>query len=391
MIRLAHIVSHPIQYFAHRYRFIARRSEGTFHVFFGSRMGLEQYYDREFGQTFSWKMPILDGYSSSFPGGKEEADGAQILQALDAFDPAAVWIHGYSDRWTRAAWKWARAHRRPVFLSGDSNIRKERRRPFWKRLIKQIVLRPFFRTVSGFLTVGEANEAYYASLGVPFRRFIRFPFTTDPALFDAAAENRERIREEARRRWGIPSEGCVGLWCGKITALKRPLDYVEALRRAREGNGPGPAVWALFAGDGALRREVERRLAKEQLAGGCTGFLNVDEVAQAYAAADFLAHTCDRESYGLVAVEAARMGLPMIVPAAMGAVGKSDAARPGENAWIFEDGDVKELARWLRRMALQPAERARMGAASARISEELNATFEKGVERLLQKAEEGVP
>ena len=115
-LRLAHIVSHPIQYFAHRYRYVSRQVDGEFCVFFGSRMGLERYHDREFGQTFSWKMPILEGYRSSFPGGEEIASGQQIIRVLQAFEPAAVWIHGYGDKWTRAAWRWARTRRRPVPL-----------------------------------------------------------------------------------------------------------------------------------------------------------------------------------------------------------------------------------------------------------------------------------
>lgn len=390
MIRLAHIVSHPIQYFAHRYRAIARRPDVEFRVFFGSRMGLESYFDREFGQTFSWNMPLLEGYASAFPGGSKPATASAIERALDAFDPAAVWLHGYGDLWTRAGWQWARRQRRMLFLSGDTNIRKERRKPLWKRWIKPLVLRPFFRSFTGFLTVGEANEAFYRTCGVPASRFIRFPFTVDPLLFDAAAADRPTERRRRREQWGLPLDACVALWCGKITALKRPMDFVEALGQLRAEEGP--PVWGLFAGEGALREMVEKRCAALGVQARFSGFLNVDDVAGAYAAADWLVHTCDAESYGLVAVEAARMGLPMIVPASMGAVGMTDAARPGVNAWVFEDGDQEGLVRHMRRMATNGAERAAMGVASRRIYDELSAAFERGVEQLVRTASgEGVP
>ena len=58
MIRLAHFVTHPIQYFAPLYRETARTPGVELTVFFGSRHGTEPSFDREFGREIA---RIVDG------------------------------------------------------------------------------------------------------------------------------------------------------------------------------------------------------------------------------------------------------------------------------------------------------------------------------------------
>ncbi len=49
-IRVAHIVSHPIQYFAPLYRELASRPEIDLTVYFYSNSGAKNYHDPDFGQ-----------------------------------------------------------------------------------------------------------------------------------------------------------------------------------------------------------------------------------------------------------------------------------------------------------------------------------------------------
>lgn len=380
---IALVVSHPIQYFAHRYRYLETLPGLKAKVFFGSRKGLEPYYDKEFGRTFAWKMPLLTGYECAFP------DPGKLGRELTAFRPSCIWIHGYFASITRSAWRWARSSRVPVFMSGDSNIVRDLPKPFFFRLMKQVILRPFFSTIRGFLTVGERNEAWYRYYGVPSSKMIRVPFTVDPAIFEPIRLRAAACRMQLREKYGIPPDAFTALWCGKMTSEKRPLDFVEALKINQRKGGPG--IYALFVGDGAMRQEVERAVNEARLSAVFAGFFNVDEMPQAYAAADVLVHTRQHEPYGLVAVEAAALGLPMIVPCSMGAVGRTDAARPGENAIAFQDGNVAELGAHLSMLGRETALRERMRHASETVYRDIKAQFEAGIDGLVGRAGEAGP
>ena len=62
-MRLVILVSHPIQYCAPLYRELALRGNIDLHVVYLSDAGARTYYDESFNQTFSWDIPLLDGYA----------------------------------------------------------------------------------------------------------------------------------------------------------------------------------------------------------------------------------------------------------------------------------------------------------------------------------------
>src|SRR5437763_17163236 len=62
-IRVAHLVSHPIQYFAPLYRELATRREIDFTVYFYSGFSLGEYFDSGFGRKVTWDVPLTQGYN----------------------------------------------------------------------------------------------------------------------------------------------------------------------------------------------------------------------------------------------------------------------------------------------------------------------------------------
>jgi glycosyltransferase involved in cell wall biosynthesis len=275
-----------------------------------------------------------------------------------------------------------------VFLFGDSNVHVDLAAPSWKRLAKRAALTPLFKTLSAALVSSDANEAWYRLYGMPGERLIRFPFTVDDDVFGAAWRDRETVRSRFREAHGIPQTAHVALWCGKLTPAKRPLDLVAALELARREGGMPP--WALFAGDGPLRPEVEATLDSQAVGHTITGFLNSGDVPAAFAAADFLVHTRGREPHGLVAVEAAKMGLPMVVPDTMGAAGPRSAARPGVNAMTFSAGSTADLCRAIRSLAEADADLFEsMATASAVAYADLWQLFIKGVNEMVGRLQFG--
>ena len=65
-VRLAYLVSHPIQYQAPLLRRIAQEPDIDLTVFFGSDFSVREYNDEGFGVGVKWDVPLLDGYSHEF-------------------------------------------------------------------------------------------------------------------------------------------------------------------------------------------------------------------------------------------------------------------------------------------------------------------------------------
>ena len=65
-VRLAYLVSHPIQYQAPLLRRIAQEPDIDLTVFYGSDFSVRGYQDEGFGVGVKWDIPLLDGYKHVF-------------------------------------------------------------------------------------------------------------------------------------------------------------------------------------------------------------------------------------------------------------------------------------------------------------------------------------
>ena len=178
-IRVAHLVSHPIQYFAPLYRAIARRPEVDLTVYFYSKQGLGEYFDTGFGRKLSWDVPLLGGYSHHLPPPRDQRTVAAgfdkrpswwVLRELlrKRFD--VIWLHGYmfANSWLAAAF--GRLTDTPVLLRDDQILLTPR--STWKRRLKNAILPILYRNVNG-LYVGESNKDFFRQYGTPgFSSFV---------------------------------------------------------------------------------------------------------------------------------------------------------------------------------------------------------------------------
>ncbi|HXB61447.1 MAG TPA: hypothetical protein VNU94_01185, partial [Acidobacteriaceae bacterium] len=107
-IRLAYLVSHPIQYQAPLLRRIAQEPDIDLTVFFGSDYSVRGYKDEDFGVEVKWDVPLLEGYRSEFLPLLRDAENVSITRPMnygiysrlrggtaeEKFD--ALWVHGYA-------------------------------------------------------------------------------------------------------------------------------------------------------------------------------------------------------------------------------------------------------------------------------------------------------
>lgn len=371
-LRLAVVVSHPIQYFAPWYRAVAQLQALELKVFYCCDWGVKSYRDPGFGVDIKWDIPLLEGYDYEIlPIAKSpermtfwNIDNPSVAEALRNFDPNVVLVHGYASRTNWRVARWAKRSACPLMIYSDSNSRAKI--STWKNVIKRAVVGYFYSHVDGAIYVGSSNYAYHARYGVPRQRLFPGTMPVNRSALLKAVPDIPGARRSIREQLHIPQDAFVVMHCGKLTKGKRPLDLVEA---AHSLVNTIP-IYALLVGEGPERAPIQEYCERNQANNlRLTGFVNQADIAKYYAASDILAVTSEAEAYSLVVSEAATFGLPVIVSDAVGCIGPNDTARPGENAFVYPCGNVERLKEILIHLSKDKATLQDAGAASLRIAE----------------------
>jgi glycosyltransferase involved in cell wall biosynthesis len=363
---VAVVVSHPIQYYAPLYRRLGQSEQIAVTVLFAAKIGLEVRRDVKMGVDLAWNTDLTSGYAHRFLDGAQRihattffgVDNPGVAKALSAVDPQVVMLHGYGAMTNLKALAWARLGGRPLALVSDSTTDASAT-PF-RRALKHAIGPRLLNQFSAFLTLGDRAEAYLARYGAPRRHMFRVPAMIDEGFWRARAERSAR-RAACRAALGF-SEGDVVLICvGKLYPGKRLHDVIAALE--------GGAIGLIVVGDGELREDLQRAAEIGLVNARFLGFVNIDVLPDVYAAADALVHAAELEQYGMVLVEGAVIGLPLIVSDRVGAIGETSIAQPGVNALVYPCGDVGALRAAIADLAGDPTRRADFAAASLQISE----------------------
>jgi len=368
MMRLAALLTHPIQYFAPLFRTLAALPELELTVYYGSQRGTVPLLDPGFGKAYTWDTPLLEGYRYKFlPGIFREADSTSPADQLNPsivteitprrYD--AIWVHGYNaGHISRLAILTALAKGVPVLMRAETHLLVDPPSAA-KQYAKNLILPALFRRLAGFLYIGALNKAFYQRFGVPESRLFPCPYTVDNAYFRSHAAALATQRQALRGKWGINDERPAILYAGKLVAWKQPLLLLEAYRRVRQRR----ACALLLAGDGPLRGEIESEIRKAAIPDVCiTGFLNQTEIPKAYAAADLLVLPSRFEPWGLVVNEAMNFALPVVVSDRVGC--GPDLVRPGVNGEVFEHRSADALETALERLLAQQELLPEFGRAS---------------------------
>ncbi len=369
--RVAHLISHPIQYYAPLYRELAMRGNIDLTVFFRSDQGLVGRVDPGFGTAVAWDIPLLEGYRSRFLCGSSNQRSAVALSpaGLDIVAHLAhgrydvLWVHGYSHLVNQVAILAAKMLAIPVLLRDDAHLLD--RRPPLKRAAKACLLKPMMKLVAGALYVGTENRVYYQHYGLRSHRLFPAPHVVDNAYFQHEARRLVSGRANLRQQFGFTSDQTVFAFVGKLVPKKAPLDLVKAFAMVQKSHQCG----LLIAGDGPLRGQVEQEISDRGVSSvTITGFLNQSQISTAYAAADVLVlPSIYGETWGLVVNEAMNCGLPIIASNKVGSA--TDLVEPGGNGFTFPAGDVDGLAAAMITLACDVSLRAGMGERSREIIE----------------------
>jgi 1,4-alpha-glucan branching enzyme len=147
--------------------------------------------------------------------------------------------------------------------------------------------------------------------------------------------------------------------------VNKRLDVcIRALAAARSAGAKAALV---ICGDGEQRSELEE-LAQSLGIAPYVKFLGTrSDVAQVLRACHVFCHAAPFEPFGIVAIEAMAVGLPIVVPSSGGV---REIVEHGVNGLLYPALNHQALGKLMVKFANEPALRERMGTASRRIVEE---------------------
>ena len=201
-IRLAYLVSHPIQYQAPLLRRISQEPDIDLTVFFASNFSVREYVDKGFGVGVKWDVPLLDGYRHEFLPSIWDKDRTGPTSQLncgifsrlrgrkDAPGFDVLWVHGYSSVNAMQAMLAAKALGIPVLLRAESRLGGQERSGSssvrQKRALLQRMLRGFRRWSSAHRRTSECGLLAALSWRTTFRSS-RCPMRLTITTFRVAA------------------------------------------------------------------------------------------------------------------------------------------------------------------------------------------------------------
>jgi len=346
--RLGVLTTHPIQYHVPLYRKLARDPRIALKVYFCDDHGVKPSYDAGFGQSVRYDVPLVEGYAHEFlpnlhPEPKISPSrliNPGITRVLLQQECDAMVIHGYNFITSILGFFGPHGSTK-LLLRGESHGRRPR--PLHIRVAKKLYMRALVRRVDHFLAIGTYNAAYYAGHGARADQITLAPYSVDSEHFSGGEHAGER-RAELRRSQGLPEQGLLLLFVGKLMPLKRPLDLVRAV-----ANTPKDMKLSLaLVGSGELESQIKQEIARLGVGDRvhCLGFRNQSELPSLYQCADALVLASDQETWGLVVNEAMGFGVVPIVTDQVGC--GPDLVDP---ACIYPVGDVPALTAILTRMA----------------------------------------
>lgn len=369
-VKLAYLVSHPIQYQAPLLRRIAQEPDIELTVFFGSDFSLRDYQDEGFGVQVKWDVALLDGYSYKFlpvivDNGTQTVTtplNRGIFAALRGktgecpFD--VLWVHGYAMVNAMHGMLAAKALGIPVLMRADMWLR-DRPRGGPKLLLKRLFFEVLKKLVDGILTVGTLNGEYWRHYVGDTVPLFQMPYAVDNGYFQRKSlEARER-RKDLREELGLDAHRPVILFASKLQRRKHCSDLLEAYKilLAEEGC---VAPYLVIVGDGEERASLERQAAACQLVDvRFCGFRNQSELPRFFDMASVFVLPARHEPWGLIVNEVMNAGRAVILSDDVGCA--LDLITDGIEGYVYPVGDVKALTAALRKVLSRPEAAAEMG------------------------------
>lgn len=373
-VRLAYLVSHPIQYQAPLLRRIAQQPDIALTVLFGSDFSVRGYKDEGFGVELAWDVPLLDGYTSEFLPKLRDTGTVSAASPIShglysrlqnpdrtpAFD--ALWVHGYASVNALQAILAANALGIPVLLRAEGWLGDRDRDP-WKLGLKHLFFSALGQGIAAVLPIGTRNAEYWQHyFGNTVPQF-PMPYAVDNDWFahrtEAAAPQAAALRASLQLDPARP----VILFASKLQTRKHAGHLLAAYAQFVTSRDFATAPYLVIVGDGEERERLEAQCRALKLDSvRFAGFRNQTELPAFFHLADVFVLPSQHEPWGLIVNEAMAAGLPVIVSSDVGS--HIDLVTDGLTGYVYPVGDIPALTHSLTRIFATPTTAAEMGHAA---------------------------
>ena len=182
---------------------------------------------------------------------------------------------------------------------------------------------------------------------------------------------------EIYTKYGVPTDRPVVLYVGRVDPEKKVGLVIDAFKKARE---KVPIAVLVIVGDGVDKVRLEKKVTEEGL-GDNVKFLGrvlPPDLYELYKVGDVFATASEIETQGIVLIEAAATGLPLIA-VDKGAV--SEVCISGENGHLCQPGDVNEIAGAMAKILSDEKLREKFSQNSIKIAHEHD--FERTLDKFI--------
>ena len=370
-IRLAYLVSHPIQYQAPLLRRIAREPDIDLTVFYGSDFSIRGYKDEGFGVDVKWDIPLLEGYRHEFlpPLRDNGTEGtfsplsygisARLLGRPGEQPFDVLWVHGYATLNQMHGILAANALGIPVIVRADSWL-SDRPRSGLKLAAKNLFFQGLRHLVDAVLVTGTPNREYWSHyLGEDFPMFL-MPYAVDNEWFQRQAQLAAAGRQEMQSRYRLEPDRPVILFASKLQTRKHCNDLIEAYARLSADGVADPHPYLLIVGDGEERAALERQAAETGFESiHFTGFCNQSEIPRFFDLATVFVLPSRHEPWGLIVNEVMNAARAVILSDDVGSA--QDLIANGVEGFLYPVRDIDALTQALRQVLASPQLAVEMG------------------------------
>jgi len=370
-VKLAIFAGNPVQYHAPIYRLLSRDNYVEPRVLYGSDIGAKRFFSNEFNSFIEWDIPILEGYRYKFFKNFAREDSRGFFSRINPgmfFDILktrydAVLIHGYDTVSSWFVFMAAKFAGTKVIWRGEAVKRPSTRKSKIRHFIKAITLPLYFKSYDAVMYSCKANRDYLRQFNIPSENMFSIPCAVDNKFFvgekNKLTDKRTNIREELN----FKPEQFIISFCSRFTPRKKPLDLLEAVKRANNNR-----IALLFIGDGPERKKMEEFVKRHGLKAVFTGFVGQRELPKYYTAADVLAIISDYDASPKALNEAMNFQLPILATDTVGTSG--DLVKNGINGFVVKTGDIDMMAEKINFLADHPNLAMKMGKKSLEIISE---------------------
>jgi glycosyltransferase involved in cell wall biosynthesis len=306
----------------------------------GSRGG-EWAFDNSFG----FRYRVLQG--PTIARSLDAADlypNPRILASLNRERPHAVISGAFSFPSLLAA-LYGRLSGASLVIHSDGTSYSERNLNRLQRLARNVLV----REVAACVGNSEAAAERFIELGVEPDRVFRAPHTTNIAPLHQVARGRNASHRS--------SQPMTVLHVGRLIPRKGADRLLRAVAHARSR----VALRLIFVGSGPEEQRLRDLAAELDLGTDVEfrGFVDQPGLAAVYAEADVFAFPTLDDPFGIVVLEAAAAGLPVVASPFGGAT--LDLIEDGRNGFVVDPNDIAGWARALTTLVRDPSLRRRLG------------------------------